>query len=135
MRIARQASALALLGLLAVGGCAHRVYDQTTTANAALGPRAGRDPSEVELLATPPQRRYQSLGQIRTQARPFGMFSPRPSREDAESALRREAARLGADAVINVAIGDRGYDALGILAGGVRGEQVSGTGEAVMWLP
>ena len=136
--IARRAAALALLGLLSVSGCG-RVYDQTTTADARRGPNAGRDPGEVQILTSAPNRPFLSLGQIRTQVRPLNVMSPTPTSADVDDALRREGARLGADAVVNVTYGASGTDALGVgllLVGGplTPTTQSSGTGQAVMFV-
>lgn len=131
MRIARKAAALALLGLLGLGGCG--TYGHTTTANAQRGPNANRDPGGITVTEATPDRRYQPLGQIRTTVRPINLFSSDPTRADVDAELRREAARFGADAVVNVRYDSDPANERGLRL--ARGGLINATGDAVMWLP
>lgn len=63
---------------------------------------------DVTLFAGTPKRAYTVIGPVDVAVNKLTAFHPNPSVEQAEIALREEAAALGADAVINVKIGDVG---------------------------
>ncbi len=65
-----------------------------------------RPPEEIELFAAAPPQAYTVLGPLKVNVNKLTAFHPNPTVADAEERLRREAAKLGADAVINVSIGE-----------------------------
>jgi hypothetical protein len=74
------------------------------------GGRAERqtDATRIPLLATDAQAPYEVLGDIQVIVRQRGAFGDPPSRDAAERAIREQAGRLGAHAVVLVAFGQEG---------------------------
>ncbi len=86
----------ASLGLAAglATGCSHV---QSNTIAYLGAPRASAtDPAQIEILQSPPSRAHDRLGEVVIDA----SLNPAPSPEKVEGRLRREAAKLGADAVL-----------------------------------
>jgi len=70
---------------------------------AAYTTKAGKDPGEIIVSETAiAGHRYKVIGSIESQGRSLNLLSPAPTREDLDKSLRVEAAKRGADAVINV---------------------------------
>jgi uncharacterized protein YbjQ (UPF0145 family) len=69
-----------------------------------LAARAGAtDPTKITLSETDAAgRAYTKLGEVRAEAHQTSMFAKTPARQMLETQLREAAARLGADAVINI---------------------------------
>lgn len=89
-------ASLVLAGLtLGVGtGCSHcRSHSITYLGVARPAPT---DPVQIEILQTPPERAHDRLGEVVIDA----SLNPPPSVQKIEARLRREAAKLGADAVL-----------------------------------
>ena len=86
----------ALIGLMVVTGC----QTVSTSSKQYLGgPNfPPTDPLQVQILRTAPTRPHVQLGQV--QAEPSSDSVPK---QEIEQALQREAAKMGADAVVIVA--------------------------------
>jgi uncharacterized protein YbjQ (UPF0145 family) len=73
---------------------------------------SGRTPEHIEIFeaASVPRRPYRSIGQLMTDCyrEAFPMY-----REDVLDAMKKEAARIGADAVIGVALEEVPYSLVG----------------------
>ncbi len=97
------------LGLLTMGCAPNGSYVDIETlyaANDVTPDSLVTDPNSIQILTESyPERSYQSLGDIR--ARAYGFGSMESVRADLNWALRQEAARLGADAVIYAKYGNR----------------------------
>jgi len=90
---------------------------------------AARDPATIRVTENDiTDRRYQSLGDVSVVVRKATIFDADPTRERVDEALRREAARLGADAVVLVRYGTVGIDAFSW-------GRLDGNGRAVRFLP
>ena len=63
---------------------------------------AQSNPAEIQLLTGTPERAYTQLGPIKVTVNKLTAFHPNPSVEAVEEAMRKEAAALGADAIIQV---------------------------------
>jgi len=82
--------------LLAGAGCQNV---STTHTQAIGGPRfAPSDPTQVQILRTEPTRAHVRLGEVKAEP-----SSPKVDAALIEDALRKEAAKLGADAAVVVA--------------------------------
>ena len=81
--------------------------------------------SSVELIYGGTERPHRVLGEVKASKGAKTAFSKQPEMEEGEEALRKKAAKMGADAVINVQL-DRGVSALSWKA-------VKGTGTAIAW--
>ncbi|MBR9841819.1 MAG: hypothetical protein GYB25_01545 [Rhodobacteraceae bacterium] len=67
-----------------------------------------RTPDQIELFSGAPNRSFTEIKPIEVAVNKITAFHPSPTVEQAQKALRAEAASLGADAVINVTISDVG---------------------------
>ena len=67
--------------------------------------------SEVELIYGGTERPHRVIGEVKSSKGAKTAFSKQPEMEEGEEALRKKAAKMGADAVINVAL-ERGVSAL-----------------------
>jgi len=72
--------------------------------------RAARQtaPAQIALLATDVAQPYDALGDVEVTVRQRGAFGDPPTRAYAEQAMREQAGRMGAHAVILVAYGQIG---------------------------
>jgi len=101
------ASALTLLGACAEG------WSTSNVARTAESPRAARPAAEIELVEGDiTDRPYKSLGDVSVTVNKVTIFNADPTREMVNQRLRNEAAKLGADAVIQVRYGTVGIGAL-----------------------
>jgi hypothetical protein len=100
--------ALALLALVACAGCAPEVWldPDLRYANARTAHQTAS--VQIRLLATDLDQAYDVLGDLEVIVRQRGAFGDLPTRAVAEAALREQAGRLGAHAVILVAFGQQG---------------------------
>lgn len=81
------------------------VSDSSTQAAAIYA----TDPARIEIFdGDIRDRRYTVLGEIAVTLNKLTAFHPDPTRDQAVQRLRGEAGKLGADAVINVEIGEIG---------------------------
>jgi len=81
--------------------------------------------SGIELVEGDLQgRRYEVLGEVSVTLNKLTIFHPDPTREQAAQRLREEAAKLGADAVINVEIGEVGLGLLSWATRDARGQAI-----------
>lgn len=86
----------------------------TTVSDSSTQTAYAVNPSRIELVEGDLQGRpYEVLGKVSVSLNKLTIFHPDPTREQAAQRLREEAAKLGADAVINVEIGEVG---LGLLS-------------------
>lgn len=118
------------LSLAALSGCGSYASGSVTPApGAAAAAAAARDPATVQLTENDiTDRRYQSLGDISVAVRKTTIFDADPTRARVDEALKREAARVGADAVVLVRYGTVGIDAFSW-------GRLDGNGRAVRFLP
>ncbi len=111
-KIAKTVGALTLIGLLAacnVDSAGH--YTSTAakpenTVETASAPAAAVNPAEVQLFSGAPGRTYTEVKKLKIDVNKLTAFHANPTEEDARNRLKQEAAKLGADAVINVEISD-----------------------------
>ena len=81
--------------------------------------------SGVELIYGGTDRPHRVIGEVKASKGATFVWSPQPEMSEGEEALRKKAAKMGADAVINVSL-DRGTSAWSWKA-------VKGTGTAIAW--
>lgn len=86
--------AATLLGAVLSAGCSY--INSNTIAYLGAPRPAPTDPGRIEILQTPPTRPHERLGEVVLDT----SLSPAPSPEKIEKRLRKEAAKLGADAVL-----------------------------------
>ena len=91
----RLTAALLAAGLLGPG-CSY--YDSHTIAYVGAPRPAPTTPAQIELIHAPPTRAHERLGEIVVDT----SLEPPPSIQKVEARFRREAAKLGADAVFIV---------------------------------
>jgi hypothetical protein len=89
----RSLTLMPLAVVLVIAGCAQVTTRSYRFLGAPEPPPT--DPSQVEILRRPPLRRFERLGRI--DAEPQG---ENVDNEKIEAAIRKEAAKMGADAVI-----------------------------------
>jgi len=89
-------------GCVVTGGSVRSV--ETGAPAERIESRPGRNAGDVALYdeATKPTRPYTVVANINVWARILTAVSSRPTRGDVDEALRAKAAKLGADAIINV---------------------------------
>lgn len=88
---------LLALALATIGtGCSY--YDSHTITYLGAPRPAATSPAQVKILQTPPSRPHDRLGEIVVDA----SLNPPPDVSKVEARFRREAAKLGADAVVVV---------------------------------
>ncbi len=90
------ATACFCLCLLALPGCSS--YSVRTIQYVGAPRPAATSPTRIEILRAEPARPHEKLGEVVVDA----TIDPPPSIEKVEAALRRDAAKLGADAVVLV---------------------------------
>lgn len=104
---------LAVLATLAIAACdvqdgQYAIQSEASTkplasAAATAGPVQAAD---VQVFEGAPARAYTTLGPIDISVNKITAFHPSPTREAAIKRLQEAAAKLGADAVINVTVGE-----------------------------
>ena len=101
------ASALLMLGACAQGWATSNV---AKTASAARAPTA---PDQIQIIeGDVTDRPYKSLGDVAVTVNKVTIFNADPTRDMVNQRLRNEAAKLGADAVIQVRYGTVGISPL-----------------------
>lgn len=95
---------LTLLALLAsLGGCVYTSATSVPKDESKVVARPAKDASTVLITEGElKDRPHKVIGMVSATARPINLVTAAPTREDANAALRLEAAKLGADAVITV---------------------------------
>jgi len=98
---------LAIAAALALSGCVSwSSSDVKRPEGAAQQTRAATLPSNVMILdGDVTERPYETLGEIDVTVNKTTLFPPDPTREMVNLKLREEAAKMGADAVIQVRYG------------------------------
>lgn len=99
---------LILPALIAVAACdvdEQGQYTTSATAREQAAPVAVA-PASVQLLAGAPTRAYTVVETLNVTVNKLTAFHPNPTKEAVEARLRAEAARLGANAVIEVEISE-----------------------------
>ncbi len=93
---------------MVVSGCAPEVLTNVDLTY-AVG-RAPRQtyPSQIHVLATDIAQPYDVLGDVQVTLQQRGTFGEKPTPELAVEAMRVQAARMGAHAIILVAFGEEG---------------------------
>jgi hypothetical protein len=120
----RSAIALRALTVAALAGCAptfdHAIDLRYATARAARQ----TDPATVAVIESEPDRPYHVLGDLQVRGFQVGSLGEAPSPATVTAALREQAARLGADAVILLRFGGPGLGAVSIRELEARGRAV-----------
>ncbi len=107
LRALAAASALLLLGACADGCATSQIAKTEATA------RAPRAPDQIQIIeGDVTDRPYKSLGDVSVTVNKVTIFNADPTREMVNQRLRNEAAKLGADAVIQVRYGTVGISPL-----------------------
>lgn len=123
-----------LVMVLILSGCGHRVavdVDKAKTAPQTSAATTARAPtSAANVLITEDDitdRRYQSLGDVEVTLSKWTAFDKMPDRTMVAERLRKEAAGMGADAVILVRYGQPG---MGVFTWG----KMEGRGRAIVFV-
>jgi len=97
-----------LLAAVASAACAPEIWlaPDLQHANARVGRQTPG--AQIVLLTTDVDQAYDVLADLEVVVRKRGAFGDEPTRAIAEAALRDQAGRLGAHAVILIAFGERG---------------------------
>ena len=107
-RIAMAIAAIALLG-----GCADGWATTQVSPKAAVAGRVATPADKIQVLeGDVADRPYKSLGDISVTVNKVSVFNADPTREMVNQRMRTEAAKLGADAVIQARYGTTGISAL-----------------------
>jgi len=107
IRIAMAMSAIALLG-----GCADGWATTQVSPQAAAAGRQATPVDQIRVIeGDVTDRPYKSLGEVSATVNKVTIFNADPTRELVDKRLKIEAARLGADAVIQVRYGTVGISA------------------------
>lgn len=107
-RIAIAMSAIALLG-----GCADGWATTQVSSQAAAAGRQATPVDQIQIIeGDVTDRPYKSLGDVSATVNKVTLFNADPTREMVNKRLMTEAAKLGADAVIQVRYGTVGISAL-----------------------
>jgi uncharacterized protein YbjQ (UPF0145 family) len=117
--------AMALVAALVLAACGHwstSSVERPATAPGNLAPTSAAQITVTENDIT--DRTYVSLGDISVTVRKATLFDSDPTRDKVNDALREEAAKLGADAVVLARYGTVG---IGLVSWG----QMDGQGRAV----
>lgn len=121
---------LALLLFATLAACAGDPTSSAVTGDGARitrgTPAEGRSPAVIPVMAGAPSRPYRVLEDMTATARQITVFGKVPTNADVDADLRKRAAELNADAVINVRYGQQGV-------GMVSWSQISGTGQAIKY--
>lgn len=121
LRALAAASALMLLG-----GCADG-WSTSNVARTAEPRREARPAAEIEIFEGDiTDRPYKSLGDVNVTVNKVTIFNADPTRDMVNQRLRNEAAKLGADAVIQVRYGTVG---IGLMSWG----SLDGKGRAIVF--
>jgi NAD(P)-dependent dehydrogenase (short-subunit alcohol dehydrogenase family) len=106
--------ALAAAGaLLLVGACADGWSTSNVAKTAAATARPATAPDQIQIIeGDVTDRPYKSLGDVSVTVNKVTIFNADPTREMVNQHLRKEAAKLGADAVIQVRYGTVGISPL-----------------------
>jgi hypothetical protein len=104
----RSKFAVLTAALVLLPGCA--TWSSSSVDNkAASAATSPTDPAKVMLTeGDMASRKYMSLGDVSVTVNKTTVFNKDPTREDVNAKLKEEAAKLGADAVIQVRYGDGG---------------------------
>lgn len=104
---------LAVLTTLAIAGCDVQDGQFTTESPASTKPAVSAvtaavpvKAADVQIFEGTPTRAYTTLGPINISVNKITAFHPTPTREAALKRVQETAAKLGADAVINVTVGE-----------------------------
>lgn len=93
------------LGLALLAGCTVENGQYTSGApRPDTAPAVAVAPADVQLIAGTPSFAYEEIEELSVSVNKLTAFHPAPTEEDAREALRKAAAELGANAVINVEI-------------------------------
>lgn len=101
------AGVLAAAGsILLLAGCVVTHGSAEPSPSGSAGPAAAQggriNPGSIEIVEGEPEsRHYVVVGNVEASGRAFNLLSSNPTRADVDEALRAQAARLGADAVID----------------------------------
>lgn len=116
--------AFASATLLIVAGCGVQDGQYVTgkTTQKDLPEVTVVEADQIQLFASKPERSFTPITDIKVTVNKLTAFHPNPTEEQARKALREEAARHGADAVVNVVVSDV---KIGLTSWGVR--NASGT--------
>jgi len=116
MTLSRFVVAAALLSLVAACGTrSSGSMEPTVGATAVTAPVNAAKTPIGDIIVTEndiTDRRYVSLGDISAEVAKWTIFDRDPTREQVDAALRTQAAKLGADAVVLVRYGTPGITAL-----------------------
>ncbi len=104
---------LAVLATLAIAACDVQDGQFTTESQASTKPVASAaataepvQAADVQIFEGAPARAYTTIGPLDISVNKLTAFHPTPTREAAIKRLQETAAKLGADAVINVTVGE-----------------------------
>ncbi|MFN4014626.1 MAG: hypothetical protein ACK4JB_04795 [Reyranella sp.] len=124
-RILRAALVIGAAGLL--GACADGWATTQVTPTAAAAGRARTPVDKIQIIeGDVTDRPYKSLGDVSVTVNKTTLFNADPTREMVNNRLRAEAAKLGADAVIQVRYGTVG---MGLVSWG----SLDGKGRAIAY--
>lgn len=123
--------AIAVLCLAALAGCASdptRIADgPRNVGTVAARPRpTGQAPAIIPISTEGTSRPHVVLENMTATARQITVFGKVPTNADVDSDLRKRAAELGADAIVNVRYGKQGV-------GVISWSQISGEGQAIRY--
>ena len=125
-KIALLRALVAASALMMLGGCADG-WSTSNVARTAEPRRDARSATEVEIFeGDVTDRSYKSLGDVEVTVNKTTIFNADPTREMVNQRLRNEAAKLGADAVIQVRYGTVG---IGLMSWG----SLDGKGRAIVY--
>ena len=109
----KKTTLLAPIALLALAACdvqdgqyAVNNAGSTTAASAPAAQPASVTPASVQVFEGTPSQAFTVVGPLDVSVNKLTAFHPSPTREAAIARLQEAAAKLGANAVINVSIGD-----------------------------
>ena len=96
-------SILALSLVLSLSGCA-AYRTSSNIEEAAAGSQTGQPQKDIQILTSGEvfSKKYQELQRIEISIKKLTAFHADPTREMANAELKKKAAQIGADAVINV---------------------------------
>jgi hypothetical protein len=116
----------AVSALMLLGGCADG-WSTSSVARTAEPRREARPAAEIEIFEGDiTDRPYKSLGDVNVTVNKVTIFNADPTREMVNQRLRNEAAKMGADAVIQVRYGTVG---IGLMSWG----SLDGKGRAIVF--
>ena len=117
-----------VLALGALAGCSVNDRGQYTTGKVAASEMSAEPTAaaSVAILTEAPEEKYTELKELKVTVNKLTIFHRNPTREDALNELKAEAAKLGADAVINATVSEA---SIGLTSWGVR----TATGMAIKY--